>query len=397
MLLHRKLWAREYLSCIASNVFLMIQIGLALFLINNQISAVTLQFQHLNSIAETDGDTYLYQYAMAACGLFDMENGDYPAACEKIRSLPGIDGLGEIFNTSITVENDSIQYPEDIFEISAMDSISTAAVTYNIKEGRWLNENDRDGEIIPAVLGGTIANRYQIGDMITIDLNTGSVYKIQVVGKLADHCNRLDLSGLMAEQNMYSFMVECQNTIFVNHTKIFNMVKREGFGHSTAHCIVKLNKNADKKFLSQYGKLVSFDEMRQETSADISNFIKDAAVEGVVWTVVIIFGIIATGYLISKRRRYVWGIYLLLGITPNKLLGGTMLNSGITYVIGIITSLAVYQWYSQREEMASGTVIHPYHIITGLIFFAIMMAVSLLNSLYILKIQPKEIVTQTKE
>ena len=74
-----------------------------------------------------------------------------------------------------------------------------------------------------------------------------------------------------------------------------------------------------------------------------------------------------------------------------------MLNSGITYVIGIITSLAVYQWYSQREEMVSGTVIHPYHIITGLIFFAIMMAVSLLNSLYILKIQPKEIVTQTKE
>lgn len=192
-------------------------------------------------------------------------------------------------------------------------------------------------------------------------------------------------------------MVECQNTIFVNHTKIFNMVKREGFGHSTAHCIVKLNKNADKKFLSQYGKLVSFDEMKQETSADISNFIKDAAVEGVVWTVVIIFGIIATGYLISKRRRYVWGIYLLLGITPNKLLGVTMLNSGITYVIGIITSLAVYQWYSQREEMASGTVIHPYHIITGLIFFAIMMAVSLLNNLYILKIQPKEIVTQTKE
>ena len=163
MLLHRKLWAREYLSCIMSNLFIIIQISLALFLINHQISAAVLQIQHLNSITDADADTYLYQYAMAACGLFDIENGDYSAACEKIRSLPGIDGLGEIFNTSITVENDSIQYPEDIFEISAMDSISTAGVTYNIKEGRWLNENDRDGEIIPAVLGGAIANRYQIG------------------------------------------------------------------------------------------------------------------------------------------------------------------------------------------------------------------------------------------
>lgn len=397
MLLHRKLWAREYLSCIMSNLFIIIQISLALFLINHQISAAVLQIQHLNSITDADADTYLYQYAMAACGLFDIENGDYSAACEKIRSLPGIDGLGEIFNTSITVENDSIQYPEDIFEISAMDSISTAGVTYNIKEGRWLNENDRDGEIIPAVLGGAIANRYQIGDTITIDLNTGSVYKIQVVGKLTDHCSRLDLTGLMAEQNMYSFMVECENTIFVNHTKVFNTVKRAGFGHSTAHCIVKLDKNADKKYLSQYGKLVSFEEMKQETSHDLYHYIKDAAVEGIVWTVVIIFGIIATSSLISKRRRYVWGIYLLLGITPNKLLGVTMLNNGITYVIGIITSLAVYEWYSQREELVSGTIIHPYHIITCLIFFTIMMTVSLLNSLYLLKIQPKEIVTQTKE
>ena len=81
MLLHRKLWAREYLSCIMSNVFIIIQIGLGLFLINHQISAAVLQIQHLNSIAEADADTYLYQYAMAACGLFDMENGDYPAPC----------------------------------------------------------------------------------------------------------------------------------------------------------------------------------------------------------------------------------------------------------------------------------------------------------------------------
>ena len=51
----------------------------------------------------------------------------------------------------------------------------------------------------------------------------------------------------------------------------------------------------------------------------------------------------------------------------------------------------------KNEEMSSKTDINQYHIMIDLFFLVIMMAVSLISSLSILKIEPKEILTQTKE
>lgn len=397
MILHRKIGMREYFSCIKSNIFIIVQICLALFLINNQIGYIASELDRIGSIADADNDTYLFQYAMAACGLFDIENGDYSTACKKIRSLPGIEGMGEIFNTSIPMNENSEEHLEDWIHINVLDSIATTAVTYNIKEGRWLNESDRDGNVIHAVLGSALSNKYSIGDKIKIELATNETYEIEVVGKLSDHCDRLDLCGLMASENMYSFMVESKNNIFINHNDIFRSVKAKGLGHATAHCIIKLNKNADKKFLSKYGKLVSFEEMLQKTKEDLHTFAEEASVEGIVWTVVIIFGIIATSYLIGKRRRYVWGIYMMLGEKPNKLLAVHMCNNGITYLLGAAASLLVYGIYYRIEGEPAMSDISIYHIVIDLAFLIIMIIISLLSNLYILKIEPKEILTQTKE
>ena len=396
-LFHRKIWIREYFASIKNNIFIIIQICLAMFLINNQVGYIASESERLNSISAADNNTYLYQYAMAAAGLFDIENGDYARACEQIQSLPGIENIGELFDTSISIEGESEKYPDDWFQINAMDSIVTSAITYNIKEGRWLTENDRNDQTIHAVLGGRIANRHKIGDTIKIDLDTGKTYEIKVVGKLADYCNILNLHVLMAGQDMNSFMRQSDNDIFVNQSKLFEEIKADGLGYSNAHCIVKLNKNADKKMLSNYGKLVSFEEMKQETKTELYDFIKEAAIEGTVWIIVIIFGIIATSYLIGKNRRYVWGIYLMLGVKPQKLLKVHMINSGITYIIAAVAALIIYQINLAKDGMSYSSDISSSHIIFSTAFFLIMMAVSLMSNLYILKMEPKEILTQTKE
>ena len=247
------------------------------------------------------------------------------------------------------------------------------------------------------MVGGALSDKYSIGDKIKIKLATDETYELEVVGMLAEHCDRLDLCGLMASENMYSFMVECENDIFINHNDVFRSIKTEGLGHATAHCIVKLDKNADKKFLSDYGKLVSFDEMLQKTKEDLYTFLKEAAVEGIVWTVVTIFGIIATSYLIGKKRRYAWGIYMMLGEKPNKLLAFHMANNSITYLLGAVASLLVYEIYYRLANESVMSDIGIYHIITDLAFLAAMIIISLLANLYILKIEPKEILTQTKE
>lgn len=400
MILHRKIWVWDYFSCIKSNLFIIAQICLALFLINHQVGYISWELGHLANIIETDSDTYLFQYSLAACGLFNtnLQSGDYTKACKKIRSLPGIEDMGELFDTSfVSVDGDSQKYPDEQFQINIMDSIVTSAVTYNVEEGRWLNESDRNGEVIHAVLGGAIAKRHKIGEIMNIELDTGETYEIEIVGTLTDHCNILDMHTLSINRNINSFMVESENNIFINNNKIFNTVKNKDLEYSAAHCIVKLDKNADKRFLSNYGKLVSFVEMEQETKDALYEFIKNALVEGIIWTIVIIFGIIATSYLVGKKQRYTWGIYLMLGEKPKKLLKIHMVNNCITYLVGALISLLINKIYYRKEVMYFMTDISMYQIIFDVIFLIIMMIISLISSLYILKIKPKEILAQTKE
>lgn len=398
-MIFNKMWIREYLSCILCNIFVVVQICLALFLINIQLGAIVLEMKHLNSMAATDSDTYLFQYAMAAAGLYDVE-ADYEEACEKIRSLPGVTGMGEFFDNSVSIVGDSEKYSDDEYSMIGMNSIATLAVTYRMKEGRWLNEGDQEGGIIHAVLGGAIADRYSIGDILTIELEneeSSQSYKVEVVGKLADHCNVLDLSTLSDGQDMYSFMQEKMNGIFVNHRDVFGRMKNAGFGNPTAHCVIKLDPDADKDFLSSYGKIVSFDEMKKETEEWLREFLSGAVEEMILWAVVIIFGIIASSYLVGKRRRYVWGIFLMLGEKPGRLLRIQMAGNGIAYIAGALISLAAYQCYYSSMETSTMADISIYHIITDLIFLAIMFIISLVSNWYIMRIEPKEILTQTKE
>ena len=205
------------------------------------------------------------------------------------------------------------------------------------------------------------------------------------------------MHSITPNQDIYAFMQECGNDIYVNHNKIFNDLKKFKFGYSNTNCIVKLDKKADKEHLSGYGKLVSFEEMKQQTERSIQTFIKESVEEDILWAVVIIFGIIATSYLIGKNRRYVWGIYLMLGEKPKKLLKIHLISNAINYIIGVIAALVTYKIMYKNEEVSSKTDINQYHIMIDLFFLVIMMAVSLISSLYILKIEPKEILTQTKE
>jgi len=389
---------REYLACIKNNFFIIVQICLALVLINLQVGSIAREVERLSNIEDTDESTYFFQYAMAAGGLFNIGDGDYAGTCEKIKSLPGIEDIGEIFNSSIIVDEGSAKESDEpeMITINAMDSIVTEAITYRMKEGRWLTESDRDKEVIYAVLGGEIAKKHEIGDRISVETDLGEMYEMEVVGKLPEHSEVLYMYVLTQSQSMYSFMQPVDNIILVNNKKVFNDLKRSGFGYSNAHCIVKLNENADKEYLSNYGKIVSIEEMKQETEEELHDFIKETIETSIIWAVVIIFGIIATSYLVGKNRRYVWGIYLLLGEKPKQLLKMHMINNVINYVAGVIISLLiVYQIYLRDEMLSEG--ISRYHIMADAVFIFIMLIISLLSNAYIMKLEPKEILTQTKE
>lgn len=49
-----------------------------------------------------------------------------------------------------------------------------------MKEGRWLTESDREGEVVHVVLGGEIAKKHKIGDRIPVKTDLGNAYEMEV-------------------------------------------------------------------------------------------------------------------------------------------------------------------------------------------------------------------------
>lgn len=164
-----------------------------------------------------------------------------------------------------------------------MDSTVTSAVTYHVKKGRWLTETDRNADKIYAVLSGDMAGRYQVGDHLEVSLDPGGTYEVEVVGILPRNSAVFSTHGVLASQTQESLMQPCENTIFMNHVKVFEDVKSGGFGTPNVHCIVKLNDKADETELSKYGRLVSFAKMEQETKKQIREFIAEDLEECLLW------------------------------------------------------------------------------------------------------------------
>lgn len=389
------MWIKEYLFSLKSNIFVFIQICLALVLINGSIGYILYQTDQWNNMEKTDQDTYIYQYAMAATGMFDQVETDYEKCIQKIRSLPGIDKVGECFDPTCELNGDAGLEDSAPPIAYVMDSTVTSAVTYHVKKGRWLTETDRNADKIYAVLSGDMAGRYQVGDHLEVSLDPGGTYEVEVVGILPRNSAVFSTHGVLASQTQESLMQPCENTIFMNHVKVFEDVKSGGFGTPNVHCIVKLNDKADETELSKYGRLVSFAKMEQETKKQIREFIAEDLEECLLWGAIILFGVVATAYLVARKKRYVWAIYLMLGEKASRILKMQILHNGVTYLMAMGIAVILYQFYARKNVIMNP--LSAAHVLIDFAFVVLMLVVNGFCSAYILKIEPKEILTQTKE
>ena len=115
-----------------------------------------------------------------------------------------------------------------------------------------------------------------------------------------------------------------------------------------------------------------------------------------VWILVILFGVMGVAYLSAQKRRYILGIYSLLGMSGKQLFDRLLLQNLLTYVLGTIASFLIAPYISGILNYAVAEITIANVIAMG-VLTGILILVSCLCNLYIRQIEPKEILMQIKE
>ena len=140
----------------------------------------------------------------------------------------------------------------------------------------------------------------------------------------------------------------------------------------------------------------SFDTIVASSVKRCRNFLKDALRNNGIWILVILFSVFSTSYMMAKSRRHTWGIYSMLGVTGSKLILQLMAENVLTYALGGVISFIALP-HLEKLLGYSVSEIKTEQLIAVAILIATMLLVSFLCNRYIMKIQPNEILNQTKE
>lgn len=388
-------WWKEYIGEWKRNLFLILQMVLVLFFVNSEVSFLAEEYKYLTYATGTDSNLYFYENAMGTL----TDDWGYEGFCHAVEKLKELDGLEEVA-WQARVSCNVAGYQTDEFSGVSCINLSPAfwkGVQYRLEEGRWFLEQDAEDNRLPVIIGGGLSKQYRTGDTLTLSCEGGEEEEAIVIGSLGTDFymigDGLDIRG----RNLSSYAAYESGeggVILSNDMKWFEKFREQAV-YPYLSVMVKIREGADLSEYERYGVLISFRQVMKNTEEKCRNFLWEAIQDEAVWIFVVIFGVFGVSYATAKSMRYTWGIYSLLGMTGNQLLGRLMLKNGMTYLLGGIVAnllapcightLNYYYSFSVVNVAATG------------ILAAVLFLISYFCNRYIKKIEPKEILTQIKE
>lgn len=390
------LWWKEYFHDWKMNLFFILQIVFVLFLVNIQVSFLAEEYNKLNFATETESGMYFYQNAMGV--LTDAIGYDgFVHAKEKLNQLDGFEGIA--YQAYMFCELDN--YKNDVTLDRTVENINLSpllwrGLAYRLESGRWFQEKDAKEDILQVIIGGGLSKKYKIGDTLTLNYQGETKKKAVVIGSLGTKFYMLqesfNIEGIYLSR--YAGEYTENNDIILSNNENWFEDFHDTAVYPTMSTMVKVNKDADLSEYKKYGVLSSFDEVMHNTRERCKNFIWNSICDNGLWILVILFGVIGTSYLTSMKRRYLWGIYSLLGATGNRLLVRLLLQNALTYFIGGIASILLFPYIANFLNYT--TKFTMINIIATVLLIGILFLISYLCNQYIKFIEPKEILNQTK-
>lgn len=385
------LWWKEYIRGWKKNLFLVIQMMIMLFFVNSEVASLEQQYSYLTYVTGTDNSLYFYENAMGTL-TDDWGYEGFRHAVDKLEELDGFEEIAYQARVNCTVEGYTREDSLDDVSYIHLSPAFWKGLKYRLEDGRWFCGQDAGDEVLQVIIGGGLAKKYKTGDMLTLDYGKGEGKKALVIGSLGFDFYMLGDSGFgISERDLSSYVSLGEDVILSNDMEWFSRFQEQAV-YPALSIMVKIREGADLSEYERYGVLTSFRQVMENTRERCRNFIWDAVCGEAVWIFVVVFGVFGVSYATAKSMRYTWGIYSLLGMTGNQLLGRLMLQNMFTYLLGGIAATIFAPYIAQAlnyyYEITMANVIATGGLIT------VLCLVSYFCNQYIRKIKPKEILTE---
>lgn len=393
-----KLGIKDYISEWKITLFIIIQVVVALFWINGEVSILADEYHSLNCVESTEKGVYYYSNVLGVNGsIGDKETLD--KTIDKIKGFKGYESVGFQTDAYCQVSGYKNKYAESE-EIRNCNMNETLAknVRLRVKSGSWFSDKVMDDEKYQVIIGGGLAKKYKVGDKLDIKYDNGLSKSALIVGSFGENYSVFDFSGYSAlgnYVNTYLNGMGKETDIILSAEKSWFNDFGEDADYPSMSLMLKTKAGTDVSQYTKYGVVTSFDKVTQNTKKRCKEYLYNAVTGNGIWILILIFAVFGTAHISAKTKQYRFGVYSFLGMSSGAILRNVLIQNAVTYAVAMVLALSLkpclekflQNSYEMRVENLAVTA-----IIIIVMFFA-----SFISNYYVVKIEPKQIMTMSKE
>lgn len=342
----------------------------------------------LNKLYNND-DLYLIQFNTYQ--MSDYMEEQFTQACEEIRTIEGVDWIGEYsyygnryVNNNKTIPAQSLIVDEGI--INARD--------IKLVEGDMKNFTKSSEDIVPVLIGYDLKNDFKIGDVFT---DTNESYTYEVVG-IMKKGNYWFLPNGMAEGSPNNIPLD--NVVVELNSQLDGMV-----GWNSSFVGISDSKNSGKiitkakNIMSKHGisvDIITTDKAIQNLRDESKEQLTLYMMMMVLFLMIAIIGISSTAAVTVIMKKQDYGIMRSIGISSRDITCMIYIEN----LIKIAISAGIAYWYSSGKVRVISTLTYDESLFTmyrGVyvwILVAIVLIISILSTIVPYLIFRKQNVSQ---
>ena len=334
----KRLWLL-FRSHIGFYIFAWVQLTAIIFILSSEVMMLEKEYNRAYFIEKYSPGMYLYANVMNSV-IENMNPTEAPVETmgkfiKEIEQIKGVKGVG--YNIYIG------QYVADGTKTDVLVSYINEVmddISYKGIDGEWLTEAEYSEEYISIVIGNSLNDIYDIGDIVHIShTGSGKQHKCKVVGVFDEKMAPVSLNMAGSAKRLY-VGEEC--TVYTNDPRIMEGIDAELMGFPMSSLLLSLDNDYEEEALLKYGNLYSFEYLDNANDDYFSFLFTNAFQRYGVLLFVIIFGMFTTVYLTLSKGMYRIGVYSLLGQSKRNIIMDNLIVYLAVYVCSAITVFALY-------------------------------------------------------
>lgn len=368
---------------IFSNIFFIIQCTLVFLLTNSTISSMLYGGFVGRYYTNLDKDRTLFLSSAVSNNVQFGDLESFYQLVEDISAIGGVSGVGyQMEESFLAGEN------EDVIVHAFILSKDMASVKYPLSQGRWFNGAGAPDGQTQVILGGGIANLYEIGEIITLYQYTVAdgvrqyvPMEASVIGKMRVPAFALTLNYASTQPEYINMFEPYSNLILTDDQSLLYL---DDVRYPLLSLLIFADQDADmqavKEELEYYGQPFDFNEVDEFYNAAISFRLANQLPTTGIMVLGILFGVIGITYLGIYQNMKSISVYHLYGMSRKECAYMNVALNTTMLIISLFFAILLYFVPTVQDYLFRRAMFGAYNLIFSFIFISAVIGISFLIS-----------------